>query len=153
MTIIDYAYARFAITRFPLPSETDVAELEERTKCRFPEGYREFVLQFNGGYFCDPEIEQVGEGFPRDSLRNLFGIRATHEEAELGLPRRTFLFDDNDPPKILPIGLTGTGGLIILDVAPGDGQGDIFLKVPFGGFHYLCESIEDFWALLKDQDP
>jgi hypothetical protein len=70
----------------------------------------------------------------------------------LGLPRRTLLFDDNDPPKILPIGLTGVGGLIILDVVPGNGQGNIFLKVAWGDFYYLCESIKDFWELLKDQD-
>jgi hypothetical protein len=152
MTIIDEVYARFAITRFPLPSERDIAELEKRTECRFPENYRQFLLQFNGGYFSDPEIAQVGDGFPNDSLRNLFGIRAPHEEAELGLPRRTALFDDNDPPKILPIGLTSMGGLIILDVAPGDGQGAIFLKVAFGGFHYLCESIEEFCELLKEPD-
>lgn len=152
MTIIDDVYARLATKRFPLPTESDVADLEKRTKCRFPEDYRQFLLEYNGGYFNDPEIEQVGEGFPRESLLNLFGIRASHEEAELGLPRRTDLFDDNDPPKILPIGLTGTGGFIILDVAPGDGKGNIFLKVAWGDFYYLCESIDDFWALLKDQD-
>jgi len=151
MTIINDVYARLVTKSFPLPTESDITDLEERTKCQFPQDYRQFLLQYNGGYFRDPEIEQVGEGFPRESLEILFGIRAPHEDAELGLPRRTSLFDDNDPPKILPIGSTGLGGFIILDVAPGDGQGNIFLKVAWGDFYYLCESIDDFWALLKDQ--
>lgn len=45
------------------------------------------------------------------------------------------LFDDNDPPKILPIGDTAMGGLIILDTAPGEGRGTIYLKQAFGDFY------------------
>jgi hypothetical protein len=70
----------------------------------------------------------VGEGCPQDSLAILFGIGASHEEAELGRELHLSLFDDNAPPKIVPIGRTGMAGLIVLDTAPGEGQGAIFLK-------------------------
>jgi len=60
------------------------------------------------------------------------------------------LFDDNIPPKIVPIGSTGMGGLIILDTAPGDGNGAIFLKKAFGDFYYLTEDLEAFFALLRE---
>jgi hypothetical protein len=116
----------------------------------FPDDYRQFLLQFNGGYFKCPEIAPVGQNCPLETLQILYGIGASHVEAELGLPRRTALFDDNNPPKIIPIGSTGMGGLIILDTAPGEGRGDIFLKQAFGDFYYLTEAIEAFCALLRE---
>ncbi len=101
-----------------MPTEAQVAELERRIGVKFPHDYRKFVLEFNGGDFSEPEITPVGEGCPQDSLEILFGIGASHEEAELGTPERIALFEDNDPPKIVPIGYTGMGGLVILDTAP-----------------------------------
>jgi len=150
MTTIDNAYERFSVERFPLPSEAQLAELEKRIGVKFPEDYRRFVLEFNGGYFNEPEITPVGEGCPLDTLEILFGIGASHEEAELATDSDLVLFDDNDPPKILPIGRTGMAGLIILDTAPGEGQGAIFLKKAFGDFYYLVDGIEAFLALLRE---
>ena len=150
MTTIDNVYSRFSVERFPLPREAQLVAIERRIGVRFPEDYRRFVLECNGGYFNEPEITPVGEGCPQDALQILFGIGASHEEAELGRPSRTALFDDNDPPKIIPIGCTGMAGLIILDTAPGDGQGAIFLKKAFGDFYYLTDGIEAFLALLRE---
>ncbi len=144
MTTIENAYAQFGKERFPLPSEGKLAELEGRISVRFPDDYRKFILEFNGGYFKCPEITPIGEGCPLETLEILFGIDASHPEAELGRPDRTALFDDNDPPKIIPIGRTGMGGLIILDSAPGDGNGAVFLKKAFGDFYYLVDGIEAF---------
>jgi hypothetical protein len=42
------------------------------------------------------------------------------------------------------------GGLIILDTAPGEERGSIFLKQAFGDFYYLTDGIERFFALLRD---
>jgi hypothetical protein len=149
MTTIENAYAQFAKERFPLPSEGQLAELERRIGVRFAEDYRELILKFNGGYFIEPEITPVGDGCPQDTLEILFGIGASHSEAELARPLDLTLFDDNDPLKIIPIGRTGMGGLIILDTAPGDGNGAIFLKQAFGDFYYLVDGIEAFMALLR----
>jgi hypothetical protein len=134
MATIDNAYDRFSVERFPLPSEARLSELESRIGLTFPDDYRRFVLQFNGGYFKCPEITPVGDGCPLETLQILFGIAASHQEAELATPGDMLLFDDNVPPKIVPIGRTGMAGLIILDTAPGEGQGAIFLKKAFGEF-------------------
>jgi hypothetical protein len=150
MTTIKNVYERFSVKRFPLPSEAQLAQLETRIGVRFPEDYRRFVLEFNGGYFNEPEITPVGEGCPLDTLEILCGIGASHSEAELATPSDLVLFDDNDPPKIIPIGRTGMAGLIILDTAPGEGQGAIFLKKAFGDFYYLVDGIEAFLALLRE---
>lgn len=150
MTTIETAYSRFCIERFALPSKAQLAALEEQIAVRFPEDYRQFILEFNGGYFNEPEIMSVGENCPQDTLQILFGICASHPEAELGTPERISLFDHNDPPKIIPIGCTGMAGLIILDTAPGEGQGAIILKQAFGDFHYLVDGIEAFIALLRE---
>jgi hypothetical protein len=150
MITIEYAYRRFSRERFPLPTEAQVRALEERIKVDFSDDYRNFLLEFNGGYFTEPEITPVGEGCPQDALTFLSGIAANHWEAELGDQRTMGLFDDNDPPKILPIGDTAMGGLIILDTAPGEGRGKIYLKQAFGDFYYLAEGIEEFFSLLHE---
>lgn len=48
---IEYAYRRFAVRRFPLPSEEQLVEVERQLGVRLPEEYREYILDFNGGYF------------------------------------------------------------------------------------------------------
>ncbi|MBI3836426.1 MAG: SMI1/KNR4 family protein [Planctomycetia bacterium] len=153
MNTIEFAYRRFSRKRFPLPSEAQVRALEDRIKVDFADDYRNFLLEFNGGYFIEPEITPVGEGCPQDALTFLSGLGASHQEAELGEPGTLVLFDDNDPPKILPIGDTAMGGLIILDTAPGEGRGMIYLKKAFGDFYYLAEGIEEFFSLLHEPTP
>ena len=150
MTTIQSVYDRFSKERFPLPSEAQLSTLEQQLRIVFPDDYRQFILEYNGGYFKEPEISPMGEGCPQDTLEILFGIGASHWEAELGRPGDISLFDDNDPPKIVPIGRTGMAGLIILDTAPGEGRGAIFLKKAFGDFYYLLDGIEAFCALLHE---
>jgi hypothetical protein len=149
MNPIELAYRRFSCERFPLPSEIQVRALEERVGVELPADYRKFILEFNGGYFNDPEITPVEDELTQEAISFMSGIGASHNEAQLGDPRKISLFDDNDPPKIMPIGATPFGGLIILDTAPGDGRGNIYLKKAFGDFYYLAEGIEGFFALLR----
>ncbi len=150
MTTIENAYRRFSKKRFPLPTDELVSELEHRIGISLPGDYRQFVLQYNGGYFKCPEITPVGEGCPLETLHALNGIGASHSTAELASRLDLALFDDNKPPKILPIGSTGVGGLIILDTAPGDGRGEILLKQAWGDFFYLADGIDAFFALLRE---
>lgn len=150
MTTIENAYERFSKERFALPSEAQLAELEHRIGVRFPDDYRKFVLEFNGGNFKCPVITPIGEGCPVEALDVLYGIGASHEVTELGRPARLALFDGNDPPIIVPIGNTGMGGLIILDTAPGEGQGEIYLKQAWGDFYYLADGMAPFLALLRE---
>jgi len=150
MTTIDDAYRRFARVRFPLPTENQLAEVEQRIGIILPDDYRQFILKFNGGDFGEPDITPVGDGCPEDALTYLSGIGASHEGAELGTLSMMCLFDDNDPPKIVPIGYTIMGGLILLDTAPGEGRGEIYYKEPFGDFYWIAESIEEFFKLLRE---
>jgi len=150
MTVIDDAYRQFSRERFPLPTEQQVAELERRIDIAFPEDYRQFILKFNGGYFREPVITPVGEGCPEDALTYLSGIGTSYEGYELARPTSLSLFEDNVPPKIVPIGGTPIGGLIILDTAPGDGRGEIYYKQPFGDFYWIAENIEEFFTLLRE---
>ncbi len=153
MSSIQPVYRQFLKIGFPLPSEAQVRALERRIKVDFPEDYRGYLLEFNGGFFIEPEIAPIGAGCPEDALSYLNGLNATHPGAELGSIEDMNLFDDNDPPKIVPIGGTVTGGLIILDTAPGEGRGDIYLKEAYGGYHWLADGIEGFFALLREPLP
>jgi hypothetical protein len=151
MSTIDLAYSRFSKTCFPLPSERDVMDLEQRLGISLPEDYRDFLLRYNGGYFTEPVIEPPDLGTLRDRLTHLKGIGASHPTAELGRPRDLALFDDNDPLEILPIGYTIMGGLIFL-VAHADGFGEIGLKAAFGRSYPLATGIEEFFALLIEPE-
>jgi hypothetical protein len=125
MTAIDNAYRRFSRGRFSLPTEVQLEESEQHIDLVFPEDFRQFILEYNGGYFRDPQITPLGVGCPQDALTLLSGIGASHDIAELGESSTIDLFEENRPPKVVPIGYTTMGGLIILDTAPGEGRGDL----------------------------
>lgn len=150
MKDIDYVYNQFSTVRFPLPSEEQLLTLEKHIGIALPGDYREFVLKYNGGYFNEPEIRPSEKQSPPAMLTCLYGIGASHSYAELAQPSSLVLFDDNDPPKILPIGDTPTGGLVLLVTEP-EGRGEIFLKMPFGDFFYLANGIGQFFELLRQR--
>ena len=150
MELIEYTYRRFIKQQFlPLPTQEQVAALEWRINVRFPDDYRQFLLDYNGGYFTEPEIRLPGGDPLRFALWQLYGIGALHRGAELGNPASLVLFDDNDPPKVLPIGCTGMGSLIVLATRPED-RGTIFLKEAFGGWFFLAEGIAGLFELLRE---
>jgi hypothetical protein len=95
MTAIEDAYRRFSRVRFPLPTEEQLAELQRRIDVIFPDDFRRFILEFNGGYFLEPEITPVGPGCPQDALRFTSGIDASCDTAELGESSTIDLFEGN----------------------------------------------------------
>lgn len=153
MSTIDFAYRQFCRERFPLPTDSQLRAVEMRIGVELPADYRQFILEFNGGYFSDPTIKPATDDCPEGCLAFLCGLNPLHEEAELGRASDLTLFDDNVPPKILPIGATPMGNLIILDTAPGDGNGAIYFKQAFGNFYYLADGIEEFFTLLRSPTP
>jgi len=151
MNAIELAYRKFCEERFPLPNEAQVSDLEKRIGVRLPPDYRRFILEYNGGYFREAEITPAIEGCPVNGLDFMGGIGASHRSAELASQRSLALFDDNDPPQILPIGYTLMGNLIFLVTHPED-NGTIGLKIAFTdqSFH-LAKSIEAFFGLLHER--
>lgn len=149
MTSLAYIYNRFCTERNPLPTESQVTDLERRIKVAFPENYRRFLLEFNGGYFNEPILTPPDFEAPSDSLAFMCGIGASHEEAELGSEHLMSLFDDNDPPIIVPIGSTPSGSLLILTVEH-EGYGEILYKKAWGDFYYLAENISEFFERLHE---
>jgi hypothetical protein len=150
MNPIQKAYSTFATKRFPLPTTEQVDQLEERIRAVLPSDYRQFLLNYNGGYFSEPEIRAMDDSAPLSLLTCLFGINATDPYAELAQPSYLALFEENDPPVILPIGDTPMNSLIILEL-DGDSPGSILLKMAFGDFYYLASGIEEFFTLLHDR--
>src|SRR3954468_6307138 len=92
MSIREAAYRKFCKERFPLPTEEQVAALEGRIGISFPEHYRQFVLNYNGGWFTEPQIVPPTKGCPVDRLTVLDGIGASHPSAELASQKRLTLF-------------------------------------------------------------
>ncbi len=150
MNRIESAYRRFIDKQFlPLPTEAQIAALEGRINVAFPEQYREFLLEYNGGLFTEPVIEPTEPGCPEDQLTYLHGIGATYRWATLANPLDISLFDDNDPPRLIPIGGTPMGNLIVLAMRPED-RGTIFFKKAFDGWFFLADGIEGFFERLRE---
>lgn len=153
MNTIEMAYKNFCRKRFPLPSEKQVADLEEELGILFPPDYRDFLFQYNGGFFTNPEIAPSCKECPLDGLDVLYGIGATHPSVELNRGCAC-IFDDNDPPQIMGIGYTTMGNLIFLvtDIT-GDDWGQIALKLMYSSTSFnLGNGIEEFFSRLY-RDP
>jgi cell wall assembly regulator SMI1 len=54
---IERAYERYCQKRFPLPSAEDIQRLEDRINVTFPDDFREYLLQYNGGWFRTPVLD------------------------------------------------------------------------------------------------
>lgn len=148
---IEYAYRRYCSKRFPKPTERQLATLEVRLRAKLPDDFREFLLDFNGGYFDEPLVTPYEHDMPPVNVRRLYGVATSDEYAELASDSDLALFDDNDPLRTLPIGDTHFGGLFCISFWPED-FGRIMYKHPFGEFYHLADGIEEFFGLLVD-DP
>jgi hypothetical protein len=148
METLDDVYHRFCRKRFSLPTQEQVADLEERMGVTFPDDYRRFLLTYNGGFFTEPHIVPPDEDCPLDRLRFMHGIGAAHPTAELCKKSDLALFDDNDPPEVVPIGTTIMGHLILLITHP-EGRGSVLLRT-FDESFFLAEGIEEFFGLLRE---
>jgi hypothetical protein len=152
MRNIESAYGLYIKERFPLPSEKNIADLEKQTRIEFPGDFRNYILNYNGGYFIEPDIAPPTHDCPVDRLIFMYGINASHPSAELASAASLAVFSDNDPPEILPIGYTIMGNLILLIVLP-DNKGLIVLKKAFSDeFTFLADGIEDFFGLLQKHE-
>lgn len=158
MDAIVNAYDRYCTTRFPLPTEHEVAALEERLQVDLPDDYRDYLLCYNGGFFSDAKIVlpepitvEWRDGLVThtvDGLTNMRGLHPSLPFAELGKPMDLGFFEENGPFHLLPIGYTSVGCMVLLDLAPGY-TGNILLKFPSAGAYTVAEGIVDFFGLIE----
>ncbi|HVK13439.1 MAG TPA: SMI1/KNR4 family protein, partial [Gemmataceae bacterium] len=144
----------FEVQRFPLPTEQQLVALEDRLKTRLPDDYRRFILNYNGGLFTasEPVITPQHDGCPVDRLTGLWGIGASYRHAELGSD--VDIFDDNDPPIIVPVGNTLMGNLLYLVNEDAPDRGSICLKMAFSWTIYvLTKDMDEFFGLLTADEP
>jgi len=143
------AYNQFCETRFPQISEQEIENLESEIGVELPSDYRDYLLEFNGGYFNEPLITPPDEDWPKSWLNAMYGILAPHDFAEIGQLSDILTFEDNipgAPPVVLTIGNTSKNYLILLDTSPED-NGSIYLRT-FTETYQLAYGIEDFFELL-----
>ncbi len=147
--MFDKIYAKCCRTSFELPTEKQLVSFENDYHLNLPASYRNFILTRNGGSFRGLVIE-FGDN-KSDFLTYMHGLNATFAGAELG--EDINLFDDNEPPVILPIGGTGFGSLVLLVVGEGADNGNVLIKHPNDeSFEYLAETLPVFFAALTFDD-
>ena len=150
MNTIRAAYNAFCEERFPLPTGKAISDLETRIGVELPADYRQYLVEFNGGFFSEPEITPPLEECPADRLISMGGLGATDPAEELASEAALGMFDDNYPAQVLPIGSTLMGNLILLITHP-EGRGCIVLKKAFSDDSFvLAEGIEEFFGLLRE---
>jgi hypothetical protein len=146
---VKWAYERFCTRRFPLPTEAEVADLERTIEMEFPADFREYLLEYNGGVFNEPDFRGPTEGAPEDCLMVLFGMHATSPHAQLGTKSSLSIFTDNSPPQVIPIGYTLMGNLLIL-MTDEEYFGAVVLKRAYSAKYFLLgNGIEEFFELLR----
>lgn len=145
MNIIDAYHEEFLRSRFPLPTEGQVQELENNLGATLPDSYRKFLLTYNGAYFDRISVKD-NDNNEIDGLDVLYGINSTHPSAELG--RDADVFDDNDPVVLLPIGYGACGVLFCMYVDFEDGRGEVIAKKPFQDNYVFFEN--DIFAFFQE---
>jgi hypothetical protein len=153
MFLIDAAYQNLARKRFPLPTESQIEQVEETIGVRLPQDFRMYLASFNGGYFSDAGISLTEPLVITDRIDFMSGIGASDESAELASPSDMAVFDDNFPAKILPIGYTVCGNMILL-VTEEEGRGEVILKKAYEQTYVLlADGIEEFFSILEKRSP
>ncbi len=158
---IDKAYSLFQAERFPPTNEKVVALVEKQTRAKFPDHYRNYLLEYNGCYFepPGPMIDAGSDEYPPPFLQWMYGIGADHPSGELGDQSKLNLWEGNDPPILYPIGRTEAGFFILLITEPGDDYGCIYLRTyqspvfnTENESHYLAQGMEEFFGLLVEPE-
>ena len=153
MSAIEQAYSKWCEQQFPRPSEQDILDLEHRINARFSDHYRDYLLDWNGGMFRWPTIFHPTESHSVGEVLYLNGIHASVDFAELGRALDLSLFEDNDPPIVLPIGTTTANDLIMLSMVIGDeADGMVILRTIDQENIHLGDTMDEFFALLRDRE-
>ena len=148
---IERAYLKWCKQRFPLPGEQEISDLERRISAHFPKHFRDFLLEWNGGLFTWPNIIIGEDDHSVGSLKYLSGVHVPVDFAELGRAFDLSLFEDNNPPIILPIGRTTANDLIMLNVDLGDeDDGAVFLRTTDQNTIRLGATMDEFFSLLRE---
>jgi hypothetical protein len=149
---IEDVYDKCLETPNPLPSIDQVATLESTLGVSLPPEYRQFLLERNGGTFNRGKFRRLiitfGESGKGDCVDSLYGIGA--RKASGDLCKEAVLFDDDRPYRLVPIGYTALGVLLLIvtEALGKDKAGQIWIQFPYDEEYWeLCDS---FNSLFQD---
>lgn len=153
--IIRDVYDKCCTSRFPLPTEQRVREVEQVISAKVPEAYRSFLLEFNGGVFENaiaiprkPIAAKWRDGIAVHddlSIEILNGIDATFA---FGMSSDYAVYENNSPLKLLPIGYAGAQGLLVLGMS-GDIRDSVFVHFSYDIPIEIATNVVDFFRLIK----
>lgn len=148
MFTIDDVYNNCLKTPNPLPNAEQLALLELKIGVALPPDYRSFLIERNGGTFRGLIIE-FGNSGRSDYLIRLHGIDAPSNTCG-DLVKEAILFDDDRPCRLIPIGYTALGVLLLIvtEALGKDKAGQIWLQFP--GDEEFWELCDSFTAMFQD---
>ena len=149
MRAIESVYKEFCKEPFILPSDEMLAQVEHRIGSILPKSFREYLLKYNGGMFSEPKIVSPGTLQSVGRLTFMKGVGVRPRTVCLATDHDLAIFDNNFPVKLLPIGHTLAGDLILL-LLGGAQHGEIAIKHAFtDSYELLASDIEGFFESLR----
>lgn len=150
MTAIERVYKQHCIQRFSPPKPAEIELVETRLGNGLPQSYRQYLLEYNGGIFDEPELQLHDQSIPAEHVSFMCGITSEEGMAALARKQDLAIFEDNFPVELLKIGSTVSGGLLLLVIDPDceDEDGDIAVKTVGHGIQFLADDIYSFFELL-----
>ncbi len=146
MSSIEDVYDKCLETPNSLPSSEQVGSLESTLGVSLPPEYRQFLLERNGGTFNSGKLRRLiitfSENGRGDCLDSLYGIGARKTCGDLC--KEAVLFDDDRPCRLVPIGYTAIGVLLLIatEALGKDNAGQIWIQFPYDeDFYKLCDSL------------
>ena len=149
----------FTMTETGTPiSELDIKRLEKKTKTELPQGYKEFLLKYNGGH-VDPYFYPIQGLYnnPFGQIQLFFGI---NHPIECCRPDWNYeVFNNRMPHGFFPIACEDGGNIICLSLK-GSAQGGVFYwnhdeetePPTFANVYKIADSFEHFMESLQYVD-
>lgn len=152
MSSIEEVYDKCLETRNSLPSSEQVAMLESTLGVALPPEYRQFLLERNGGTFNRGKFRRLiitFEDNKGDCLDKLYGIGAPSNTCG-DLCKEAILFDDYRPCRLVPIGYTALGVLLLIvtEALGKEKAGQIWIQYP--GDEEFWELCDSFTSMFQD---
>jgi len=151
------------ITRFEVPplTEDSLQAIERKYACKFPDDYRRFLLENNGGFPWPDSVRFVEAG--RKTASDVFCFFAVGDEhAWASLEWHYKTYSSRLPNSTLPIARDSCGNLWLLTVA-GETTGSVFFwdhgsydtldETDLGNWPRVAASFQEFRDNLGPFDP
>jgi len=131
----------------PLIQPVDLLDFEHLVGCKLPDGYKQFLLQHNGGLpspWCAVPISVQGES-PNQDIQVFFGIGRGPEDLTFQVES---MRKDYGRQDLIPIAITSGGKIYVILVSAEEARVYLFDPWDPDALVAVAKSFEEFLSLV-----